>query len=684
MDLSSSRSAWVRKGSFRAMPTIPGPTFHSTVASSCKAPVQAPPHGACHTGSLLVTPLRLGRQRCVIPAASKGAAGATKPSTSGLAAGNVVEIRKDGAWDKPVLALVEGPDGKKNFWCVDHMGRRFSVVPKQASYVVSSSSAGGKAFTNADVASLFNDAKDADTSLLQINAKGNTACMYEPRPVDEVEAVKGQLEEETKVLKEEQDFKAAVKASFACTTRATQPDKASWLAGPHAARILALRAFVLGRGEAEASVRNLAVQSLKTVGITKDALPDAEEFLTNLGVFREHEPLSVLRMGCVSGAEHEPEVEAMLESPPPDPDAERRLDLTHLKVYTIDDKGTTEVDDGLSVELLPGASGSNIGRPRPSQPRPKHQAKAKPAKAKPKDLITSESGQGQASPGPSIRPRPSQPRPSQRTSSPQHQAKASYRLWIHVADPTRYFRADDSLDKAARKRTRTLYLPFGNVPMFPRSLAEGPFSLRTETVSEALSVGVVLDPNGYATDNIQVATTRIKVTDQLTYTEVDAKLAEPSSLSIELAILHKAAMSNGTTEQRNQRSTKEPDQPNHRTTEQRQHAEARKHRTTEPTNKTRNHQGTKAQNHPNHRTQPPNNGTQPDKGKNQARKHRTTNRPNNRNNTETPKQESTEAAKPTEPPNHRNHTEQQRENSGRCVDALRSTFLSLRSMFHMR
>lgn len=41
--------------------------------------------------------------------------------------------------------------------------------------------------------------------------------------------------------------------------------------------------------------------------------------------------------------------QTLLNSPPPDPDASRREDLTHLRVFTIDDASTTEVDDGLSV-----------------------------------------------------------------------------------------------------------------------------------------------------------------------------------------------------------------------------------------------------------------------------------------------------------------------------------------------
>ena len=42
-----------------------------------------------------------------------------------------------------------------------------------------------------------------------------------------------------------------------------------------------------------------------------------------------------------------------MASPPPDPDADIRVDLTHHTIVTIDDASTTEVDDGLSVEALP-------------------------------------------------------------------------------------------------------------------------------------------------------------------------------------------------------------------------------------------------------------------------------------------------------------------------------------------
>ena len=44
----------------------------------------------------------------------------------------------------------------------------------------------------------------------------------------------------------------------------------------------------------------------------------------------------------------------LLASPPPDPDADIRRDLTHLTVFTVDDESTTEIDDGLSIERWVG------------------------------------------------------------------------------------------------------------------------------------------------------------------------------------------------------------------------------------------------------------------------------------------------------------------------------------------
>ena len=51
------------------------------------------------------------------------------------------------------------------------------------------------------------------------------------------------------------------------------------------------------------------------------------------------------------------------------------------------------------------------------------------------------------------------------------------RIYIHVADPTRFIAFDSPLDREARKRGTTIYLPMESIPMFPKSLSGGKLSL---------------------------------------------------------------------------------------------------------------------------------------------------------------------------------------------------------------
>lgn len=92
---------------------------------------------------------------------------------------------------------------------------------------------------------------------------------------------------------------------------------------------------------------------------------------------------------CHDSQEHAAQ---LLTSPPPDPDATSRQDLTHHEVLTIDDASTRDIDDGLAVEVLP---------------------------------------------------------------------EGRHKLWVHIADPTRWVAQGDVLDIEARRRAKTLYLPTG-------------------------------------------------------------------------------------------------------------------------------------------------------------------------------------------------------------------------------
>ncbi|HEY9889007.1 MAG TPA: ribonuclease R family protein [Candidatus Obscuribacterales bacterium] len=110
------------------------------------------------------------------------------------------------------------------------------------------------------------------------------------------------------------------------------------------------------------------------------------------------------------------------------------------------------------------------------------------------------------------------------------------RLWVHIADPTRWVLPGDALDLEARRRCTTVYLPTGMVPMFPLELATGPMSLVQGEVRCGLSFGIVLTPEGAIADYC-IAPSLVKPTYRLTYEDVDEMLdlgiqAEPELLAI--------------------------------------------------------------------------------------------------------------------------------------------------------
>lgn len=102
------------------------------------------------------------------------------------------------------------------------------------------------------------------------------------------------------------------------------------------------------------------------------------------------------------------------------------------------------------------------------------------------------------------------------------------RVWIHVADPTRWLSPASSqvLMEEAKARLRTLYFPWGFVPMFPRALAEGVFSLREGRECDALSICAEVGDDG-AIGAVSVVPSRVRVTRKLSYDEADAILGRP-------------------------------------------------------------------------------------------------------------------------------------------------------------
>lgn len=70
------------------------------------------------------------------------------------------------------------------------------------------------------------------------------------------------------------------------------------------------------------------------------------------------------------------------------------------------------------------------------------------------------------------------------------------RLWVHVADVSHYVTPDSLLDRHARKRATSVYLPGRVLPMLPHRLSDDLCSLRDDGDRYALSVGIEVDAAG--------------------------------------------------------------------------------------------------------------------------------------------------------------------------------------------
>lgn len=390
------------------------------------------------------------------------------------------------------LAAADRPEGKKHWIVIDERGQSHTLHPRQVTYEVAGCTfkpseipnflkevepyldpsslevawellvEDGEAVTCAGMAQLlFSDQSpplcyaahcllSEDKIYFKQKADG-----YEPRSAAMVAEIKHQRSAEESKLREQQEFFTHIQQKLAGVVVEWQDSDRT--------RLEALERFVL---HPENTSR--AAQEILTALGRPQTAQSAFEVLVELGLWSPHENLFLRRSQIPVHFRREvlEVAQQCLDSPPPDPDS-NRLDLTHLKVYTIDDESTQEIDDGLSLEYL-------------------------------------ENG--------------------------------SQRLWMHIADPTRLVRPGDELDLEARRRSTTLYLPTGMIPMFPPELATGPMSLVQGNVCRALSFGVVLDETGNVQD-YQIHASLIKPTYRLTYEDVDEMLqlgirAEPEIAAI--------------------------------------------------------------------------------------------------------------------------------------------------------
>ncbi|MGB7250534.1 MAG: ribonuclease R family protein [Phormidesmis sp.] len=399
--------------------------------------------------------------------------------------GRLVEFKLKG---EPVLAIADRPEGKKNWVMVDQRGQSYTIHPRQVIYEVpgteyesgeiESFTAEAAGYIDPDslevawelLSELEESATPESLAQLLFSDQSPPLCYaahqllsgdklyfkqkgdrYEPRPAAQVEELQLKLSREAARAQEWEGFLQRAKAILARSQDAA-PDAGgesanSWEKSDRPRLEIIERYALLG----DESNQKAAAQDILTA-LDRDKFPEAAfTLLVDLGLWDEHENLALRRRQIPTQFPEavQSAVETVLSDPPVD--ESDRLDLTHLKVYTIDAESTREIDDGLSCETLPD------GR---------------------------------------------------------------HKLWIHIADPTRWLVIGEPLESEARKRCTTVYLPTGVLPMFPFELAAGPMSLVQGQLCCALSFAVILSANGEVED-YSIQPSLVKPTYRLTYEDAD-------------------------------------------------------------------------------------------------------------------------------------------------------------------
>ncbi|NET35198.1 MAG: VacB/RNase II family 3'-5' exoribonuclease [Cyanothece sp. SIO1E1] len=291
--------------------------------------------------------------------------------------GNLIEFRLHG---NRHIAVVNHPEGKKHWVVVDEQNRSHTLHPRQITYQVS-----GQAYEPADISHFLKEAhacldpsslevawellvEDDETTdpaalaLLLFSDQSPPFCYaayyllsedklyfkhkgdrYEPRSIAQVAELKHQLAVEAERVQEWQGFLARAQ-------QVLSGELVEWQKSDRS-RIEALERFAVF-GE-ESNYRAQALETLSALGRSEHQQA-AFQVLVDLKLWSLHENLPLRRHQIPT--QFSDRVLEMLQqylaSPIPDPDS-NRLDLTHLKAFTIDDESTREIDDGLSLEYLP-------------------------------------------------------------------------------------------------------------------------------------------------------------------------------------------------------------------------------------------------------------------------------------------------------------------------------------------
>ncbi len=237
---------------------------------------------------------------------------------------------------------------------------------------------------------------------------------YAPRTPDEVEvAIQRKETEERKLIERESAARWARGVIKGVDENGVKEDcKERYLS------LIKGYVIYLDRYEKSADARSF----LSEVGIR--SIEDAVEFLIKVGRWNEDEDPLIERLGLKAGFPERisEEVSAIIND---DTGFEGREDLTSLEAFSVDDEGTLDIDDAISI----------------------------------------------------------------------HKVSEGFVVGVHISDVSDYVSRWTQLDEEARSRGETIYLPEGNLHMFPLDLVRTKFSLTEGSPKKAISLLVLFDEN---------------------------------------------------------------------------------------------------------------------------------------------------------------------------------------------
>ncbi|MCO5549441.1 hypothetical protein L7F22_002912 [Adiantum nelumboides] len=440
--------------------------------------------------------------------------GETTVQKTALQKGVLIEFKKDSG--RIVLGVTQNREGKRNWSVVDQNADTYVVKPNQVKLVVP----GTDNFNPQDVGRLLQEAellqdpalleiaweevlldeKTADIEELALILYGSAApekcysayrllasnpvyfkCKeegyspkYEPRTIAQVRELQAQQIREEMAHKKLLDFVNFVQSVIQLPFE-ERPTRDIWdIKDAFHAYLESLQSFALEVCESS-DIKNMALQLLDELKMNRTPTT-ALNLLTQIRYFRVHENLPLLRLKqdipINFSAEALAEAEAIIDKPLHDLDRDTRVDLTTMKVYTIDCDDPDEIDDGLSAIRLPD------GR---------------------------------------------------------------LKVWIHIADPTRWIDWKSSLQKEASQRGVSTYLPTLTIPMLPKKLGVDLLSLREREFCSAVSVSVTLSQDGSIAEQ-RVENSVISPTYALSYETASELLGFGLKEEEGLSFLYEAAL----------------------------------------------------------------------------------------------------------------------------------------------